>query len=66
MRFSNANRCINSARRVALLADSSKFDEETLISFAYLEDIDGLITDRATRGPLADALSDADVKVIVA
>ncbi len=57
---------VGSARRVVLLADSSKFDEETLISFAYLEDIDGLITDRAPRGPLADALSETDVEVIVA
>jgi DeoR family fructose operon transcriptional repressor len=57
---------VRSARRVVLLADSSKFSEETLISFANLEDIDALITDRAPRGSLADALSDADVEVIVA
>ncbi|WP_394250877.1 DeoR/GlpR family DNA-binding transcription regulator [Arthrobacter pityocampae] len=57
---------VRSARRVVLLADSSKFDEETLTSFAYLEDIDALITDRPPEGPLARALSDADVEVIVA
>ena len=57
---------VASARRVVLLADSSKFDEETLISFATLEEIDALITDRAPRGPLADALADTDVAVIVA
>ncbi|MCU1633211.1 MAG: D-beta-D-heptose 1-phosphate adenosyltransferase [Micrococcaceae bacterium] len=57
---------VHSARRVVLLADSSKFDEETLISFANLEDIDVLITDRAPRGPLAEALADADVEVTVA
>ncbi|MHA7218843.1 DeoR/GlpR family DNA-binding transcription regulator [Arthrobacter sp. MDT1-48-3] len=57
---------VRSARRVVLLADSSKFSEESLISFAYLEDIDALITDRAPRGTLADALADSDVEVIVA
>ncbi len=57
---------VRSARRVVLLADSSKFDEETLISFAHLEDIDVLVTDHAPGHPLATALSDADVEVIVA
>ncbi|MDQ0736793.1 DeoR/GlpR family DNA-binding transcription regulator [Arthrobacter agilis] len=57
---------VRSARRVVLLADSSKFDEETLISFATLEDIDALITDHAPRNTLAAALADADVEVIVA
>lgn len=57
---------IRSARRVVLLADSSKFDEETLVSFAPLADIDALVTDRAPQGPLADALADADVEVILA
>lgn len=55
-----------SARRVVLLTHSSKFDEETLVSFAQLEDIDALITDQAPRGSLAAALADADVEVIVA
>jgi len=57
---------IHSARRVVLLADSSKFTEESLVSFAHLEDIDALITEHAPRGTLAQALSDADVEVIVA
>jgi DeoR family fructose operon transcriptional repressor len=57
---------VRAARRVVLLTDSSKFDEETFVSFAHLEDIDALITDRAPRGPLAAALADADVEVIVA
>ncbi|TYD00668.1 DeoR/GlpR transcriptional regulator [Arthrobacter echini] len=57
---------IRSARRVVLLTDSSKFDEETLVGFAHLEDIDVLITDRAPREPLSAALADADVEVIVA
>ncbi|MFC3300955.1 DeoR/GlpR transcriptional regulator [Arthrobacter agilis] len=57
---------VHSGRRVALLTHSSKFDEETLVSFAHLEDIDVLITDQAPRGPLVDALFDAGVEVIVA
>ena len=57
---------IGSARRVVLLADSSKFDEETLVGFAHLEDIDVLITDHAPGQSLGAALADADVEVIVA
>lgn len=57
---------VRSARRVVVLADSSKFTEESLVSFAHLEDIDALITERAPTGLLAQALSAADVEVIVA
>ncbi len=57
---------IRAARRIVLLADASKFDEETLVSFAFLEDIDALVTDRAPHGSLAQALADADIEVIVA
>lgn len=57
---------IRSARRVVLLADASKFDEESLVGFAHLEDIDALVTDRAPRAALGNALADADVEVIVA
>ncbi|TKV28877.1 DeoR/GlpR transcriptional regulator [Arthrobacter sp. NamB2] len=56
---------VRSARRVVLLSDSSKFNEETLVSFAQLEDIDALITDQAPSADLAAALADADVEVIV-
>lgn len=57
---------VGSARRVVLLADSSKFDEETLVSFASLEDIDALITDSEPGGALAAAFADADVEVVIA
>ncbi|MBG6217801.1 DeoR family fructose operon transcriptional repressor [Arthrobacter sp. CAN_A6] len=57
---------VRSARRVVLLADSSKFNEETLVSFASLEDIDALITDSAPTGALAAAFADADVEVVIA
>jgi DeoR family fructose operon transcriptional repressor len=55
---------VRSARRVVLLADSSKFDEESLVSFASLEEIDALVTD-STPGPaLTAALADAQVEVV--
>jgi DeoR family fructose operon transcriptional repressor len=57
---------VRSARRVVLLADSSKFDEESLVSFGSLEEIDAVITD-STPGPaLAAALQDARVEVVTA
>ncbi|THJ65174.1 DeoR/GlpR transcriptional regulator [Arthrobacter echini] len=57
---------IRASRRAVLVADSSKFDQETLVSFARLEDIDALITDRTPHDALAAALADAGVEVIVA
>ncbi|MGO3150644.1 DeoR/GlpR family DNA-binding transcription regulator [Glutamicibacter ardleyensis] len=57
---------IASARRVVLLADSSKFDQETLVRFARLDAIDTLVTDSAPQGDLAAALELAEVEVVVA
>ncbi|GAA1416094.1 D-beta-D-heptose 1-phosphate adenosyltransferase [Glutamicibacter uratoxydans] len=57
---------VASARRVVLLADSSKFDQETLVRFSTLESIDTLVTDQAPAGELAAALEAADIEVIVA
>ncbi|WP_026549686.1 DeoR/GlpR family DNA-binding transcription regulator [Arthrobacter sp. Br18] len=57
---------VRSARRVVLLADSSKFNEETLVSFASLEDIDALVTDLMPDAALAAAFADADVEVVIA
>jgi DeoR family fructose operon transcriptional repressor len=57
---------IASARRVVLLADSSKFDQETLVRFARLDVIDTLVTDSAPQGDLAAALELAEVEVLVA
>ncbi|WP_313814681.1 DeoR/GlpR family DNA-binding transcription regulator [Glutamicibacter sp.] len=57
---------MSSARRVVLLADSSKFDQETLVRFGSLNSIDALVTDQLPEGELARALHDADVEVIVA
>lgn len=57
---------VRSARRVVVLADSSKLDEETLVRFATLKDVDTLITDTPPAGELAAALADADVEVVLA
>lgn len=54
------------ARRVVLLADSSKLGQETLIRFAGLDQVDALVTGAAPTGELAAALEDADVEVVLA
>ena len=57
---------VTAARRVVVLCDASKQDQETLTRFCSLEQIDTFITDRAPMGDLAQALEDADVEVVVA
>lgn len=57
---------VRSARRVVLLADATKFGEESLQRFARLDEIDVLVTDAAPEGDLAAALRDAGVEVRVA
>ncbi len=57
---------VQSARRIVVLADSSKLDTETLVQFASLKDLDTLITDRNPEGYLAEALTEAGVEVVVA
>ncbi|WP_348787116.1 DeoR/GlpR family DNA-binding transcription regulator [Leifsonia sp. NPDC080035] len=54
---------VRAARRVVVVADASKFGEESLVSFASLDTLDLLVTDRAPEGELADALADAGVEV---
>ena len=57
---------VQSARRIVVLADSSKLDAETLVQFASLKDLDTLITDTNPSQALADALAEAGVEVVVA
>ena len=57
---------VASARRVVVLADSSKLDQETLVCFAALALIDTLITDDAPSDALAAALAAAGVDVVIA
>lgn len=57
---------VQSARRIVVLADSSKLDAETLVQFASLKDLDTLITDRTPARDLTEALAEAGVEVVVA
>ena len=57
---------IQTSRRVVVLCDSAKHDQETLMRFASLDEIDTLITDRAPGPELAAALEEADVEVVIA
>ena len=57
---------VRSARRVIAVVDASKLEQETLVGFASLTDIDTLVTDRTPTPVLAAALADADVEVVVA
>ena len=57
---------VQSARRIVVLADSSKLDAETLVQFASLKDLDTVITDTQPSRELADALAEAGVEVVVA
>lgn len=57
---------VRAARRVIVVADSSKHDRELLVSFASVRDIDVLVTDAEPPADLATALADADVEVWIA
>jgi DeoR family transcriptional regulator, fructose operon transcriptional repressor len=52
------------SRRVAVLADSTKFDLAMFAQIVPLADIDFLVTDTAPTGELAAALDDAEVQVL--
>lgn len=52
--------------RAYLLVDHSKFDTRLLEIVAPLDDLDGIVTDRAPQGPLARQLDKAGVAVHVA
>ena len=57
---------VHAARRVVVLADSSKLDQETLVCFAALAAIDTVITDAAPSAQLIAALAAADVDLVIA
>ncbi|WP_413249659.1 DeoR/GlpR family DNA-binding transcription regulator [Sinomonas flava] len=57
---------VRCARRVVVLADHTKFGVETLVQFARLDQLDAIVTDRAPRGEVADALAEAGVEVVEA
>ncbi|WP_285725658.1 DeoR/GlpR family DNA-binding transcription regulator [Psychromicrobium xiongbiense] len=57
---------VTSARRVVALVDSSKLDQETLVRFASLDQIDVLITDQTPGPSLTAALKETGVDVVIA
>ncbi|PRA03306.1 D-beta-D-heptose 1-phosphate adenosyltransferase [Arthrobacter sp. MYb229] len=57
---------VASARRVVLLVDSSKFEQETLVRFARLDQVDTIVTDCAPEAELSRALELAEVEVVIA
>ena len=57
---------VRAARRVVVLADSSKLGVEALVQFARLDQVDAIVTDAAPEGDLAAALENAGVEVVKA
>lgn len=55
---------VSAARRVVVLADSSKFGAEYLVSFADLDQVDFLVTDRSLPAIARQALTDRGIEVI--
>jgi DeoR/GlpR family transcriptional regulator of sugar metabolism len=54
------------ARRVVVLCDASKLGRRSLVRVAGLDAVDILVTDVMPSGPLATALAEAGVRVVVA
>jgi DeoR family transcriptional regulator, glycerol-3-phosphate regulon repressor len=61
-----AHAMINQAKRLTVIADSSKLEKAGLFRVCRLDAIDRIITDARPKGPLADALSAAEVEVLIA
>ena len=53
------------ARLLAFVADASKFDRGDAYVVQPLDGVDALATDQLPEGPLAEALSDADVRLML-
>jgi DeoR family fructose operon transcriptional repressor len=57
---------VRAGQRVVVLADSSKFDQETMVRFAAPEHVDVLITDDGVDRQTLAALEDTGIEVVVA
>lgn len=57
---------VGAARRVAVLADSSKFGAEYLVSFAATNEVDFLVTDRSLTPAARQAFTDRGIEVLLA
>jgi len=60
------SRLVAQAGRVVLVADSSKFGEQSFVTFTDLDAVDTLVTEQTPTGALAEALADAGVSVLEA
>ncbi|MBS7539151.1 DeoR/GlpR transcriptional regulator [Ancylobacter lacus] len=61
-----AKAMIERADRLVVLADHSKFDRRAVFEVAPLAQVDVIVTDLPPPGPLARAIADADVRLVVA
>ena len=57
---------VRGARRAVVLADGAKLEQEALVRFAALDEIDTLVTDEVPTPELLEALTAADVEVLYA
>jgi DeoR family fructose operon transcriptional repressor len=57
---------VNAARRVIVVADSSKLGRESAVRFASLDQVDVLVTDRAASAADIEAIERAGVEVVIA
>ncbi|PFG34966.1 DeoR/GlpR family DNA-binding transcription regulator [Sanguibacter antarcticus] len=56
---------VRAARRVVVLADSTKFGLDATVSFALLEDVDVVVTDAVTADLPLNVLRDAGIEVVI-
>ena len=56
---------VRAARRVVVLADSTKLDRDTTVSFADLSQVDVVVTDAEARPGAIDALAPYEIEVVV-
>ncbi|QWC85972.1 DeoR/GlpR family DNA-binding transcription regulator [Nocardioidaceae bacterium] len=57
---------VRAARKVVVLADSTKLEQESTVRFADLADVDTLVTDAGISDALVERLEQAGVEVLVA
>jgi DeoR family fructose operon transcriptional repressor len=57
---------VNAARRVIVVADSTKIGRESAVRFASLDQVDVLVTDRAASAADIEAIEKAGVEVVIA
>lgn len=56
---------VEAARRVVVLADSTKFGRDATVSFARLSEVDVIVTDDAIEPGIRSALAESGIEVVV-